>query len=649
MPFLGGQVSVPGSGSPITPLSERSTNDSLKRTTFKPLLHLGTRRFRHVKVTGLCFSPDAKNLASAGTDGTIRIWDPSTGEELSRCVHERDSFNSLAYCPDGKTIVSIGGDGVLRRWDTATRKQFAPLEHGTGCSGALAMPRSGDLIAAARLDAAIGIWDLGSHKLVTKLQGHSTMVVGLCFSADAKRLVSVSKDNTVRFWDVPSGKELRSYPVHRGRITAVTLSDNGQTIACGLHDPELLESSPIICWDAIIASPSRRVLTGHGAPVTRLAFSSDGWLLVSGSKDKTIRLWALGSGRVVKMLEGHCGSICGLSLTKDGKILASAANDGVIRLWDIGKGIEIVATEGHQGPVRCVGLSVEHSLIASGGDDGTVRLWDLKAAKEIAKLAVREKCLATLCFSADGNALASVGTSFRVFDTLKRKEVRSFQLLATPCDSCAALSSSWSDIAVSDFAFVRVMAAKGAFWPRTFMSQDLSAVRGLAFSPDSKMLAVASDHVSRGVLVGGAEVWAIETGKQAFSASARVDEEARCIAFGTDGHTLAFGSNQGLYLGDIRKEGELRRIGTERMAATALAFSPDGRMLASGDEVGTVHLWEVVTGRERGRLIGHAGDITCLAFDTQGAQLVSGSMDTTVILWDLAGTGGPKKLKKLKE
>ena len=150
-----------------------------------------------------------------------------------------------------------------------------------------------------------------------------------------------------------------------------------------------------------------RTLTGHTDWVRSVSFSPDGQTLASGSVDDTIRLWDVGTGRVIRTLTGHTSWVRSVSFSPDGQTLASGSSDDTIRLWDVGTGRVIRTLTGHTSWVRSVSFSPDGQTLASGSLDGTIRLWDVGTGRVIRTLTGHTDWVLSVSFSPDGQTLAS--------------------------------------------------------------------------------------------------------------------------------------------------------------------------------------------------------------------------------------------------
>jgi Tol biopolymer transport system component len=319
--------------------------------------------------------------------------------------------------------------------------------------------------------------------------------------------------------------------------------------------------------------------------VFSVAFSPDGKTLAAGSWDESVRLWEISSGKELRQFDKQKGPARSVGFSPDGKLLTCAGDGFPIVLWDVATAKEVRRLVGFNGPITFVTFSPDGKLVASKGYDATLRLWDVATGREVRRLGggVNEPdCPAV--FSPDGRTLAS---------------------------ACLTESARGDDLQRT----FRVWEVTTGTPIRSFKGNP-SSVGAAAFSPDGKLLAVATR--GRGELRQRICLWDVESGKELPPIEETQNETPEPVAlltFSPDGRALAAGGGGPVQLWELATRREACRFPAQAAGRISLAFSPDGRLLASGSTDITVLLWDV-TGRMRGGRSRPAGlspqDLQCL-------------------------------------
>jgi WD40 repeat protein len=579
-------------------------------------------------VAGVAFSPDGTLLASADQDGTIRLWNPATGQAVGAPLiadsHPGGSVSGVAFSSDGKLLASADTDGTIRLWNPATSRPLdAPIavDVASGFQGGVtgvAFSPGGKLLASAGHDGTIRLWNPATSRetgapLMTRA-GPSGGVTGVAFSPDGTLLASGGADGTVQWWNPATGALLRTAASSGGGVTGVAFSPDGTQLASANEDGTIRLWNPATGREIgrpIAAAAGGGVFGG----VYAVAFSPDGKVLASAAGDGTIRLWNPATRREIgAALPGSTDAARlgpnGVAFGPDGRLVAGAGGTGVVRLWDpeTGRAPDAplpIAAPGDGGAYQ-VAFRPDGKVLASADSDGNVGLWDPATGRPAGPpVPVGASGGVTgVAFSPDGRLLASAEDwDARLWNPVTAQAVGQ------------ALSVSRIDLLAK---------------PQVL---DDVAVTGVAFSPDGTMVATVDTD-------GTIRFWDPATGHQA---GPPIRVQANAVAFSPDGQVLASADTNGTIR--LWNPTTRRATGPPIAADTGLkpsvnevAFSPDGRVLASADHDGTIRLWDPATGQPAGPpIMADPGRwVNTVTFSPDGKLLASADADGIVRLWNPA-------------
>ncbi|HEY3026718.1 MAG TPA: caspase family protein [Pyrinomonadaceae bacterium] len=385
--------------------------------------------------------------------------------------------------------------------------------------------------------------------------------------------------------------------------------------------------------------PELVLQTGHTTRINCVAFGPEGKWLASGGADNQIKLWDVASGRELRSLNGHTGWIKSLAVSSDGLWLASGSNDRTIKVWNVTTGMEVRNFTGHTAPIESLAFSFNGRWLASGSADGIIRIWDLSTGKEMQMLKGHVSFVTALAFTTDGRALISGGMEGTVviWDTTSWNVTRRLE---------KELGRITSVAVSADLKWLAAGSLDGQvfLWELASLRQQVvfsrpSSVLAIAFAPDGMLLAGWKDGTAKG--------WSLTGRKETSSVEAGVDSyEAVALAFSADGRLLASGSgNRTIGVRDLTGKTASRTLESNSAGFYAVAFSDDGRWLASGSNDRSVRLWQTATGREMPRLLGHNGWVATLAFSSDSRLLASGSISGGIKIWDVTTSRAIRDLK----
>ena len=541
-------------------------------------------------------------LASAGEDGTVRLWDPLTNQN-------EHTFSCHDDCIRGVCAVDVGGtsllatashDGTVGLWDPLTGLRVHELRgHHAWVRNLCAVPTpDGDLLASAGDDRTVRLWDPATGSLRHTLTRHTGWVTAVTpvSMAGQSMLASAGFDGTIRLWNPHTGTELRVLDARSGWITTLyTVRTSTRTmLAAAGYDGR------VRLWDPLTGALLMQYDTG-GGPLTDLCTVEvgGGCLLVSTGEDGVIRLWDMRTGQARESLRGHSNwirAICELPVA-DRRLIATAGDDGTVRLWDPDGALPgPVVDGGLPGTVAalCAVQLDGESLVASAGGDGSVRLWAPQDGTQRIEPLVGAGSINDVCVVDDGR-----------------------QQLA----------------AANEDGFVQLWDIEAGM-PALEMTDHYDAVNAVCAiaAEDGLIMVSAGDDVTvrlwnphnaaiRGGLTGHGN-WV--------TALAAVDRGGHeVLASGDKSGTVRLWDSTGGHLWDQQSHHD---------AINALCvLTVEGRtVLVSASADRTIGLWSPEDGRRLTVLSGHTAPVTGVCAVPVGDRelLASTSLDRTVRLWD---------------
>jgi WD40 repeat protein len=407
---------------------------------------------------------------------------------------------------------------------------------------------------------------------------------------------------------------------HSDWINSVSFSPDGKILASGSRD------NTIKLWD-VKTGKVIKTLNQDSISILSISFSPDGKTLASGSSDKAIKLWNVATGKEIKTLNGHSNTVRSVSFSPDGKTLASGSDDKTIKLWNVTTGKEIKTLNGHSDLIYSVSFSPDGKTLASGSEDKIIKLWNVATGKEIKTLNGHSDIVRSVSFSPDGKTLASGSgdKTIKLWDVAKGEEIKSlnghnhfiFNVSFSPDGKTLASASDDNTIKLWDVA-------KGE--ETTIMNEHQDSISSVSFSPDGKTLASGSfDNTIK--------LWNPSIGKEKTLNGHK--NSIFSVSFSPDGKTLASGSFDKTIKLWNASIGKAKTLNGHKGAIQSVSFSPDGKILASGSRDKTIKLWNVATGEEIKTLNGHSDWVRSVSFSLDGKTLASGSADKTIKLWDV--------------
>ncbi|MFM8270979.1 MAG: WD40 repeat domain-containing protein, partial [Gemmata sp.] len=454
-------------------------------------------------IWALATSPDGETLASASSDGTVRLWDTATGNCKSVMNHGGWVL-AIAFAADGKSLASGNANGMLRVWSLDGKEERAWQAPGTQ---SLTFTPDGTLAGAHETVSAgrpnqVMLWDAKAGKLKVSLDLTNSRILCLASAAKGRALVAADEGGTVRFWNASPTEEDLVVPAYRGKGLlspeagyAVAYSPSGPEIATGGGVPRGLFNGEVKLWDARTGEP-RRVLGTHKGKVLTVAYSPDGGTLVSGAADGSVKVWDTKTGAERAAYRGNAEEIRCVAVANTKRLAASVGKDRVVCVWDLDTGNEKFRMEGHENIVMAAVFAPDDAVLYTASHDKTIRLWDVRNGKERARWVAPDRVVA-LAMSANGRTLYAGGDNSHVQTwSVERGELLATSIGHTKAVYGIAASRNGRTLASgSADGTVRLWEQDGMREIITLTPVAISVmglpyeVKGLAFSPDGKALA----------------------------------------------------------------------------------------------------------------------------------------------------------------
>ena len=532
-------------------------------------------------VYGVAFSPDGRHLATASADKTARIWNADGSGESRALVGHAGRVQVVGFSPDGRRVVTASADKTVRVWNADGSGEPLVLRGHTDRIPAASFSPDGGRIASGSYDGTVRVWRADGSGEPLVLRGHTDHVTDVAFSPDGRRLASSSEDKTVRVWNADGSGAPLVLRGHTERVFGVAFSPDGLAIASTSSD------QTVRIWNAD-GSGERRVLRGHPDVARDVAFSPDGREVVSSDMAGTVRVWRVDVAEDPRVLR-HPQMIDGLAVSADGLRVASASGDKAVRVWNASGEGEPLVLRGHTNRVYGVAFSPDGRRLASASEDETVRVWDLDGSAPPAVLHGHAGEVNGVAFSPDGRHLASASSD----------------------------------------GTVRVWSADGEGEP-VVLRGHTSQVYGVAFSATGLRVASASEDKT-------VRVWNADGSGEAIVLRGHTDR-VYGVSFSPDGRRIASASNDAtVRVWDAAGAGDPLVLRGHSTTVNAVAFSPDGRVVASASTDATVRLWSADGVGAPVVFQGHTGSVNSIAFSPDGRRLFSASNDKTLRIWsDLA-------------
>jgi WD40 repeat protein len=320
-------------------------------------------------------SPDGTRVVTAGSEGTVRVWDALKGKLLVTLAGHTASVFSAKFSPDGTRVVTASDDRTARLWDIASGKLLVTFSgHTSGVISAVFSP-DGERVVTASDDMTARVWDTASGKTLFTLTGHTKRLTRAAFSSNGARIVTASDDNTARVWDAVSGKLLMIFDEHKPFAMRPTLSPDGARIITAVVFSNIARVLDAASGKEIVK------LAGHTDDVGSAVFSPDGAYIVTASSDQNAGVWDAASGKLLAMLE-HTDTVIRMAFSPDGTRIVTTSADKTLRMWDLEEHLLLLQIPRSDIDLAFTAFSADGSRLLIRGEDGLIQVWQVWPSRQ---------------------------------------------------------------------------------------------------------------------------------------------------------------------------------------------------------------------------------------------------------------------------
>jgi len=408
------------------------------------------------EIRALCWSRNGKFLASAGSDHKLLIWTFDTFDTLNppnpqKLGQHENWIRSVSFSKDGKYLVSADENGTIKLWDVQNNRLIKTHENDHNCwvNSVKFHPSDETIFVSAGTDHKINKYKISNNKnnkieKINEIKGYTNFIFSIAFNPNGEEFAVGYEDAILRVWNLDRvlktegrwGDDDRPYDRYYGHKNWI------RTVTYHPKEKNLLASSgadkKIILWKRegkeyqkleklkfidSVNDDCRLNNTSHGSWIRKIGFNPEYKILASCSDDKTIKIWAWGTGELIQTLTGHKDWIRTLDFSPDGKYLVSGSGDKTIKIWERNaengrwKGIQTLTEQegGHTDWIWCVTFSPDGQYLATSSGDATIKIWKKNTERGkwecFQSLEEHEKSVRVVAFNQDGSLLASGSTN----------------------------------------------------------------------------------------------------------------------------------------------------------------------------------------------------------------------------------------------
>lgn len=545
---------------------------------------------------------------------------------------------SVAFSPDGKTL-AVGSWSDITLWDVSTWSRLFTFPEPTNLVTTLTFTPDNKLIVSGDRSGKINVWNVSDGKLINSFKAFTFDVTGLAVDTSSTIVAAGGGGDSLTAWNIRSGKMIYSVPAHHNGITGLALSPDGRTIAtAGIYQ----YSEPKL-WNIYTG----KITKNFGLENSRghVVFSKDGRFLFDGGEQGEVFVWDITTGQVIQSLNCR-GWVKSIAVSPDGRKIAVASSK-YITMWDVASPGEtsdscILHIRRPLLQVCSVSLSSVGDMLAAGFKNGQVVLFNLLQSSPLTPFGRVDGAASTVALSPDAKALLCISSTSAItlWDVGPAQKNRLLvgsgdEFSSFPLSSAGSFSADAKMVAgIFQSRLVKVWDAKTEHLIANLNPTSNSNLLTIAFNPAATMLAAGGYNCM-------INIWDPHTGKNLRTIGH--ETTIKTLSFSPNGELLACGSPEtkpgeknSITVWNIKSREEAFTLSGNQKSVIALAFSPDGRSLASAGDDGSITVWDVPKRKLRCNLAGHSAAVHSLAFEQKTSTLFSAGDDGTIKLWNIS-------------
>lgn len=625
-------------------------NITAQEQTIETVIQTG----HYASVRAVAFSPDGKLAATGSADKTIKLWEVATGREIRSCLGSVGTVHQLAFGPDGKHLASIDAEYKLKLWEVESSKEIHTIELADDEILSVVFSPDGKLVVTGTEKNHAILWDIATGNEIRRYKPDTADIVmqkrfgyptaqTVDISKDGKQLLTGSNDRTAFIFDFKSGKQLKKFKGDRSSCTTCTISasfsPDASQIVIGHMDS-------VIIWDV----ESEKVIIkmeGRRGSYDNAYFSFDGKYIASIIYGETY-IWNAQNGKQIAHLEGHHSDVRGISFSPVINMILTGSDDRTAKLWKVPGGKESLTLKGYLNDIderilsdnymywiafiNEIKLSPDGKYVAIGKTGNNAKLMDFETGKVIRSFRGHESIVISLDFSPDGKYLATGGAdgTARIWDIQTGEMIRSFpeKISNIPYfsidfspDGNYLVTGSWD-------GRVRIWDVRNGEMLTSINAHENVSPYTVQFSHNG--LYVISGGLDRKL-----KLFEIDTGLEIKEFIGHTDVVS-AVKRHPDGIHFLSGSWDGkAKLWDLASGMQVKRYQANNARIQAVDFDQEGKYMVTGSDDNTAKLWDVKEGKLIRTFIGHRGTVSSVNISPDGRFLITGSHDGTIKTWDL--------------